>query len=73
MSEWISVKDRLPEEGQSVDCWVSSVRYGTKYRHADSIFNTDFNEMCFDHDDFSHYEKIESVTHWMPLPSPPKE
>lgn len=59
MSEWISVKDRLPEcgvevltfRGESGFCIESRNKFGF-------YFNCDI-------DDY--------VTHWMKLPEPPKE
>lgn len=61
MSEWISVEDKLPEDGQL----VLSVRRG------------DCFDLCFyDHgtsmwwiDDATYSVKM--ITHWMPLPAPP--
>ena len=65
VQEWISVKDRLPEE---------KVNYIVHYRHA----------YCDDDDYwaigiyFYDGEKFQinpayKVTHWMPMPEPPKE
>lgn len=69
MSEWISVKDRLPEVGEQV------IVYRQKKDHKSK------KEICFDsiailcHDNLvwwnSHFLGYE-VTHWMPLPEPPK-
>lgn len=70
MSEWISVKDRLPEQDGKVLCW-----YG---------FKQDGEELgrmyrgCLDyyaHDDTPHFQHGLTglyVTHWMPLPEPPE-
>lgn len=102
MSEWISVKDRLPEAEQEVRLYCKTVSgFGYQcqgfyvppgtYRE-ESQFNWDW-EMCdrYDEekDDFivtaGWYEQIhnwdeyaacgisDTVTHWMPLPEPPKE
>jgi hypothetical protein len=57
---WISVKDRLPEEGVCLGCHGSSV----------GIYGYLFGEW-FDEDDCICEEGY--VTHWMPLPAPPKE
>ena len=52
VQEWISVKDRLPEENEIILAWVAACR--------DLHF-------CFG----SEVSGLE-VTHWMPLPQPPK-
>lgn len=62
--EWISVKDRLPEVDQGILLyWNDDICTGylTKYGN-DFIFCDGFTD---------DYEK-EFVTHWMPLPEPPK-
>ena len=74
--EWISVKDRLPSEHQRIDTFgVDGAR----------LVDCEFYDGCFwdleqsfDTDDcgygcsfYTHL--LEGVTHWMPLPEPPKE
>lgn len=65
MSEWISVKDRLPDVSHDeIVCWngkfsrigkfLSSLKYG------DSFFSP-------------HDEYLRWITHWMPLLPPPKD
>ena len=58
MSEWISVEERLPE--QLVDILV---------HHAKGKIDISF--MCAD--GFLMENRLGKVTHWMPLPEPPKE
>lgn len=64
--EWISVKDRLPEletQGCSVD--VLFTEDGKTF----------FGYVCFSDNVFrcqSTDEYCHQVTHWMPLPEPPK-
>ena len=70
--QWISVKDRLPEEGQ--DCviyvdWVDVWDKGSEritYQEI-AVFNGN--------DRFYHraHTELNRVTHWMPLPKPPEE
>lgn len=65
--QWISIKDYLPENKKGV---IAS--------NGDLV-----GELYFNYDKFNHpydcemdvydIEFIESVTHWMPLPEPPKE
>ena len=63
---WISVKDRLPKETQSVLAWFPA------HKQAQScwIEKTDDGlrawDACFS-------DLIGEPTHWMPLPAPPTE
>jgi hypothetical protein len=67
MSEWISVKDRLPDYVQQVlvyrtECFVCEVM---EYRNGSwNIWNGEY----FD----SFNSEFNDITHWMPLPEPPK-
>ena len=74
MSKWISVKDRLPEEGQDVLVWYHGsydVAYLQKVKpvklQPPQFNNVEMFEWCFD-----DFEDVD-VTHWMPLPAPPEE
>lgn len=62
MSEWISVTERLPKS-----CGSYLVRYKQDHKNLKEIqiiwFVKEKNEFEFFHD---------LVTHWMPLPQPPK-
>lgn len=62
-SGWISVKDRLPEEYVAVLIWdgdnVCKAEYVTDYGWGGIPTNMGLDRS--------------SVTHWMPLPEPPKE
>lgn len=60
-SNWISVKDRLPEEGSEVLACLSNPY---------SVFTADYNRGYFDLLGYLGNGK-EQVTHWMPLPEPP--
>lgn len=61
--EWISVKDRLPEKkNESYLCCVDSCLFpGSQY--------ISIRVFCDD----GKWEANGTVTHWMPLPEPPKE
>ena len=61
-SEWISVKDRMPEEG--VDVLV----YGDICLNRKSV-DVDFVDR--ESGNFFYYDEGE-VTHWRPLPEPPE-
>lgn len=82
MSEWISVKDRLPEEGLlegRVQVTVLACTKAKKVIIASRVFEF---ERKFK---YGEVEKIypanwswsrsmnNKITHWMPLPDPPKE
>ena len=64
VQEWISVDDRLPEE--KVNCIVH-------YRHA-YCDNDDYFAIgvCFYDGEKFQLNPAYKVTHWMPLPQPPK-
>lgn len=65
--EWISVKDRLPSIDENVlvydNCFKDvSIGYISDFLNYRKTWITDCGESVSD-----------TVTHWMPLPEPPKE
>ena len=71
MSEWISVKTRLPEKNQV--CLI----YIPGFYHAEIKKVVDIDFGTWDGTEFQWcltgiYEN-ETITHWMPLPEPPEE
>lgn len=65
MSEWVSVKDRLPEAGKILvtDGETVTISNGAwLYRSLEGKTRVPAN-----------YGAGLTVTHWMPLPEPPKE
>ena len=62
--EWISVDDRLPEE--TINCIV---HYQHAYCDNDDYWAIGF--CCYDGEKFQ-LGPAYKVTHWMPLPQPPK-
>ena len=64
VQKWISVKDRLPEE--TIDCIV---HYQHAYCDNDDYWAIGF--CCYDGEKFQ-LDPAYKVTHWMPLPKPPK-
>ena len=60
VQKWISVKDRLPEEGEDVLTYRGS---GYRVEALESV-----SRKYWENDIFCYYP----VTHWMPLPQPPK-
>lgn len=62
-NKWISVKDRLPEEGQKVIVFDNEYKTVDTYEFEDSKF---LYRDSYHTDDYTNF-----VTHWMPLPKPP--
>jgi len=68
--KWIPVTERLPERGQDVLVMVhwrdypeDMMCYGRKYKTRWYLWNGELGEI---------YKGFD-ITHWMPLPEPPKE
>ena len=75
MSDWISVKDRMPESGSTV-LVLRNDRYlynGSEFRNliiqTAICCNDDYKSKIFVSDN-KYY--LPHVTHWMPLPQPPE-
>ena len=69
VQEWISVEDRLPEEGEYVLCVLKGFNYGGKIQVCKFVPADKFKDKPY----FEHFRNgFPSVTHWMPLPQPPK-
>ena len=62
VQEWISVKDRLPDNEQ----WAVCVMYDGSFR----TFQWDYIDWMWNDGNEWYAEK--DVTHWMPLPPAPK-
>lgn len=70
VQEWISVNDRLPEEGEYVLCVLKGFNYGGKIQVCKFVPADKFKDKPY----FEHFRNgFPSVTHWMPLPQSPKE
>ena len=78
---WISVKERLPDcNGKFLVhkmVWNSSI-ISTLYfaKDGEKICEYDLKgakDVWYDYDCEWGYFSVDSVTHWMPLPEPPKE
>jgi len=75
MSDWISVQNKLPEEHSIVDVFDSDENRWIEVEfYNDNFFS---GEQDFSVDDcgygcFKNTFLVENVTHWMPLPEPPK-
>lgn len=64
--KWIPVSERLPKHCETVLSYD-----GRHYRQV----KTDFYDSCFEcwYSDMKNLLEENTVTHWMPLPEPPKE
>ena len=69
VQEWISVKDRLPEKGTEV---LAFDHYGRPLI-AKLVENYYFSDGVSWYDRLGYYLGMSIITHWMPLPEPPKE
>ena len=79
---WIPVTERLPEEDGSYLCfsqycgsgWFAVRGFAKDGRKKDEYdFQRRWKNVWYDYDSEYGYCVIDSITHWMPLPEPPKE
>lgn len=80
-TKWISVKDRLPKkDGYYLafveGYWARCTRLLSFAKDGRKVDEFDFDEgaknVWYRHDSEYGYVPVEDVTHWMPLPQPPK-
>ena len=64
MSEWISVKDRLPQAKEYV------LIYDPNHRNICKAWYVGDIDVWFSNE---YFPQFTNITHWMPLPKPPKE
>lgn len=67
MAEWISVKNRLPDNNKPVLVFAHSVPFTAAYVTRRRKWVVIGQYRCSD------LREGKTVTHWMPLPEPPKE
>lgn len=90
VQEWVSVKDRLPENSKKEGAFCPRYLVMTKYGESFGWYNPNFKswfvlfwfftdrllekEIDFERADVPKIVKVPDgvVTHWMPLPQPPK-
>ena len=72
-NQWISVEDRLPElEDNSVLVYftttsIETVHIEDNFKDIPNGFDKEGNQL------YTKWYIFSGITHWMPLPSPPKE
>ena len=65
---WISVGDELPPKESEYDDLSNNVLATDGKEIYESVYNHDFEDW-FTHDMWG----LDNITHWMPLPQPPKK
>lgn len=65
--KWISVKEKVPELGLHV------LTYGIYTKDLIVAWLDDCDEFLGMYDWVNEHQSLDQVTHWMPLPEPPKE
>ena len=68
VQEWISVKDRLPD----TECLAVSMLTGPAYKEMLVGYVAEASNWDTGYECESDGEILPNVTHWMPLPQPPK-
>jgi hypothetical protein len=72
--EWISVNDRLPEDGDAIIAygkWTGEIAGDMDYQVSSGTWDAKRKFVILDSDYYT--AELIGVTHWMPLPPPPKE
>lgn len=67
--EWISVKDRMPEDGRRVLCWNNQ-----QHTQTIQVYNEEYG--CWDAEDGDDSEyscKSETISHWCYMPGNPNK
>lgn len=71
-NSWISVKDRLPERSSEIDWCSLYVLVASAL--GPGIGHYDYDQECWIYSPCGKMECTDNrVTHWMPIPEPPKE
>ena len=82
MSNWISVKDRLPEKDGAYLCYCTGCYAGYQIvahftHHAELDFDLNYNgckgSVWYAYDSEYGNFTMNNITHWMPLPSDPEK
>lgn len=71
VQKWISVYDRLPNLDEAVLVLAEYLQIKTNYYEVWSLFKCESGEIIWV-DKSGNGHSLKEVTHWMPLPEPPK-
>ena len=70
VQKWIPVTERLPEKNGEYLCrWINKSVSDAEYESTYGSFGYWFD---FLGDEYKEWISYEGITHWMPLPEPPK-
>jgi len=69
MTEWISIKDSLPQDMECVIAWGDNDIYMLTFKKNSDKRHKNISGYF---DDSSGEAYFNEITHWMPLPKPPK-
>ena len=75
-NKWVPVSERLPEDDLPKDSKVKTIKVLVLYKTSMGVpvVRTQIRQKgCRYHRDEWSWSKFEPITHWMPLPEPPKE
>jgi hypothetical protein len=72
MSEWIMVSDHYPDIGQMVLCSGNTYRVGPSRNYGIAACAWNGDNFCITYG-VNNVITISDITHWMPLPEPPKD
>lgn len=72
LMKWINVRDGFPQDGQYVIVYAKNCSLKARMYNSADITYADF---CQNQNEFFDIDSdvIKDVTHWMPLPNPPKD
>lgn len=74
MAGWIDICKSEPELGVPVLCYTNTLKCEVLSRRQPMVGEESYNDYPYvwDRDEFFHGAHPEYVTHWQPLPEPPK-
>ena len=73
MSKWISVEERLPKSGDRVWCSMRNKKRDAFVFSDALIYWVKGRRREWTHSDCNPLDESLKVTHWQPLPEPPKQ